>query len=62
MNSSSTQLPFMLAGFIAILLHSLMSEPTIDSKTDAAKKEESTTKVVMLEVARNVQAQKIASR
>jgi len=62
MNSSSTQLPFMLAGFIAVILHSLMSEPTIDSKTDAAKKEESTTKVVMLEVVRNGQAQKIASR
>jgi len=62
MNSSSTQLPFMLAGFIAVILHSLMSEPTIDSKTDAARKEESTTKVVMLEVVRNGQAQKIASR
>jgi hypothetical protein len=62
MNSSSTQLPFMLAGFIAILLHSLMSEPTIDNNTGVAKKVESTTKVVMLESARNGEAQKIASR
>lgn len=62
MNSSSTQVPFMIAGFIVVLIHSFTSESTIDSKVSATNKVDSATKVVMMESERNKEVQKLAAR
>lgn len=62
MNSSSTQVPFMIAGFIAVLIHSLTSDSTIDNKVNATNKVKTTTTVVMLESASNKAIQKLAAR
>lgn len=62
MNNSSTQVPFMIAGFIVVIIHSLTSESTIDNGVDAVNKVEPTTKVVMLDSARNNEMQKQVTR
>lgn len=62
MNSSSTQVPFMIAGFIAVLIHSFISDSTLDNKVNATNKVETTTAVAMLEKAHNKQIQKLAAR
>lgn len=62
MNSSSTQVPFMLAAFIAVIIHSLTSEPTVDHKMKATNKVETTTAVAMLDKAHNKEIQKLAAR
>lgn len=62
MNGSSTQVPFMIAGFIAVIIYSLTSESTIDNKVNATNKAEPATSIVMLESARNKAIQKLAAR
>lgn len=62
MNSSSTQVPFMIAGFIAVLIHSFISDSTLDNKVNATNKVETTTAVAMLEKVHNKQIQKLAAQ
>jgi len=62
MNSSSTQVPFMIAALIVVVIHSLTSEPTIDNKVKATNKVESATTVVMLNADNNKDNKKLAAR
>ncbi len=39
MNHSSTQVPFVLAAFIAVMIHNVVSEPNGEAKLNVATKE-----------------------
>lgn len=62
MNSSSTQIPFMLAGFIAVVIYSITSEPNIESKTKTITTEvKVSANATAIELMRNQEVTKIAS-
>jgi hypothetical protein len=62
MNSSSTQIPFMLAGFIAVVIYSITSEPNIESKTKTITTDvKVSANATAIELMRNQEVTKIAS-
>jgi hypothetical protein len=62
MNSSSTQIPFMLAGFIAVVIYSITSEPNIESKTKTITTDvKVSANATAIELMRNQEVTKTAS-
>ncbi len=62
MNHSSTQVPFMIAAFIAVIIYSVTSEPEKDNRVKAVNAVPQSAQVVVLAPLSGEKVQKVASR